>query len=124
MQTSVRHPKVAEGAKQVEAADEKAGREPCVMPEPVCSDDQGESAEQPSDRAEVQEQRNESSDRSPYPRVGLKELLKRSNREPLDQDAVNHRYAASDVSGHCQGSVAPVHDHTPLYGIWLTAWPE
>src|SRR5262245_42466943 len=66
---AARYPKVSDSAIQVEAANEQAGREPCVLPEPACCGHQGQSAEEPADRTEMQEQRRESSDRSGYPRV-------------------------------------------------------
>ena len=67
--TAARRPKVADSAIQVEAADEQASREPGVLLEPTCSGDQCQSAEEPADRAEMQEQRHEPSDRSGYPLV-------------------------------------------------------
>jgi hypothetical protein len=61
---TARRPKVAESTKKVEAANEYTSCEPCVLLEAVCSGDQGEPAEEPADRAEMQEQRHEPSDRS------------------------------------------------------------
>src|SRR5262249_48130150 len=113
---AARYPKVTDSAIQVEAANEQAGCEPCVLPEPACCGHQGQSAEEPADRAEMQERRRESSDRSGYPRVRKKKLLERSDHKPPDQDAVKNRYAASDDARHPQSSVLPFHDHTPLYG--------
>src|ERR1700730_7418129 len=89
------HPKVAESAIQVETSNEQASREPCVLLEPHCRGDRGESAEEPGDRAEMQERQHVPSDRSGYPLVREKQRLERSDHEPLDQDAMNHRYAAS-----------------------------
>ena len=70
--TAARPPKVAESAKQVGAANEQASREPGFPIEPDCSGDQGEAAEEPDDRAEMQEQRHEPCDRSGRPPVGEK----------------------------------------------------
>jgi hypothetical protein len=44
----------------------------------------------------MQEPWHEPSDRSGDPLVGEKQRLQRSDHESLGQDAVNHRYAASD----------------------------
>ena len=70
--TTARRPKVAE-VEQVGAADEQARRQPRLLLERVCSDDQGEAADEPVERAELQEQRHEPSDRSGDPPV--RELL-------------------------------------------------
>src|SRR5262249_26688243 len=113
---AARYPKVGDSAIQVEAANKQAGCEPCVLPEPACCGHQGQSAEEPADRAEMQERWRESSDRSGYPRAREKKLLKGPDHKPWDRDAVNHRYAASDAPRHAQSSVLPFHDHTPLYG--------
>src|SRR5712692_2103417 len=101
---AARHPKVAERAIQVETSNEHASREPCVLLEPECSGDQDESAEEPGDRAEMQEPWHEPSDRSGHPLVREK-----SDHEPLDHDAVNHCYGASDDPSQSQGSVLPSH---------------
>src|ERR1700730_7581670 len=113
-----RSPKVAESAEQIGAADEQARRELGVAIEPDGSGDQGEAAQEPDDRAEMQEPRHQPSDRSGYPPVAEKKRLDRSHHEPLGQDAVNHRGSASDDSRQPQGSVLPIHDHTPLYGAY------
>jgi hypothetical protein len=113
--TTARPPKVTESAIQVEAANEQAGRQPHVPLKPN-GDDQGQSAEEPTDCAEMQEPRHEPPDRSGDPLVREKKLLKRFDHKPLDQNAVNHRDAAADDPGHCQGCVLPIHNHTPLHG--------
>src|ERR1700730_5981954 len=107
---AARHPKVAERAIQVETSNEQASREPCVLLEPECSGHQGESAEEPGDRAEMQEPRHEPSERSGHPLV----RKKRPDHEPLDHDAVKHRYGASDAPSETQASVLPSHAHTFL----------
>jgi hypothetical protein len=89
-----------------------------------CSSDQGESAEEPVERAELQEYRHEPSDRGGCPLVREKERLNRSDHKPLGQDAVSNRYAVSDDPGHRQGSVLPIHDHTPLYGKMANELPQ
>ena len=113
---AARPPKVTESAKQVEAADEHAGREPRVPLQPPCGGNQRQSAEEPADGAEVQEQRHQPSDRRVYSPVGERELLKRLDHQSLDEDAVDHGHTASYDSSHCQRDVLPIHDRTPLYG--------
>src|SRR5260370_29348316 len=100
---AARHPKVAERAIQVETSNEQASREPRVLLEPECSGDQGESAEEPGDRAEMQEPRHEPSDWSGHPLVRETDRIE-SDHDPLDQDAVNHRYGASDDPSQSPGS--------------------
>src|ERR1700730_247414 len=73
--TTARRPKVAESAIQVRAADEQGSRESCVRREPVCGGDQGEPAEEPVERSEVQEPRHEPSDRRAHPSVREKKRL-------------------------------------------------
>jgi hypothetical protein len=113
-----RPPKIAESAEQVGAADEQARRAPGVLVEPDGRGDQGEAAQEPDDRAEMQEQRHQPSDYRGCPPIVEKKRLDRSHHEPLGQDAVNHRGSASDDSRQPQGSVLPIHDHTPLYGTY------
>src|SRR6266446_1073675 len=107
--STARRPKVAERPIQIGAADKQAGREPCVLLEPDCCGDQGESAEKPVERAEMQQPRHDPSDRSGHPFVREKKRLEWPDHQPLDQDAVNHRYAASDGPSQSQGSVLPSH---------------
>jgi hypothetical protein len=106
---AARHPKVPDRAIQVETSNEQASCEPCVLLEPESSGDQGESAEEPGDRAEMQKPRHEPSDRSGRALVREKERLERSAHEPLDHDAVNHCYGASDDPSQSQGGVLPRH---------------
>src|SRR5262245_12156805 len=62
----------------------------------------------------MQEQRHESFDRSRYPLVREKKLLKWSDHKPLGQDAVKYRHTAPDNPGHSQGSILPIRAHTRL----------
>ena len=62
------------------------------------------------------EQRHHPSDRGGCPPVALEKRLDRPHHEPLGQDAVNHGGSGADRSRQPQGSVLPIHDHTPLYG--------
>jgi hypothetical protein len=64
----------------------------------------------------MQEQRHQPSDRRAYSPVGERKLLKRLDHQSLNEDAVDHGHAASYDPSHCQRSVLPIHDHTPLYG--------
>jgi AcrR family transcriptional regulator len=113
---AARPPKVAESAKQIEAADKYAGREPRVPLQPPCGSDQGQSAEEPGDGAEVQQQRHQPSDSCAYSPVCEREILKRPDHQSLNEDAVDHSHTASYDPSHCQRSVLPIHDHTPMYG--------
>jgi hypothetical protein len=113
---AARPPKVTESAKQKEAADEYAGREPRVPLQPSSGGDQSQSAEEPADRTEMQQQRHQPSDGYAYSPVGERQFRKRPDHQSLNEDAVDHGRAASYHPGHCQRSVLPIHDHTPLYG--------
>src|SRR5206468_600114 len=72
------------------------------------------SAEEPSDRTEMHEARDEPSERSAHPFVREKKRIERPDHEPLDQDAVYDCYGASDNPSQSQGSVLPSHLNTPL----------
>src|SRR5260370_35313876 len=67
--TTARPQKVSERAQQIEAAHAQANCKPGILLGQACSDDQGQSAEEPADRTEMQERRHEPLDRTCHPLV-------------------------------------------------------
>src|SRR6266481_3931899 len=110
---TARGPKIDDSTKQVRTANEQTARKPGILLEPVCSGDQDQSAEEPSDRAEVQEQRNQPSGPSGYPLICEGKFLKRSNHETLDPNAVHHCHTSPYDSGYCERHVLPSDLHAP-----------
>ena len=114
-------PKVAKGPKQIRASDEHGRREPRLTTEGGGGDDQGQTAQEPIERAEVQKARDQPPDRRRDP--PFRQTFERRDHQSLRQDAVDHRHAASDRPGRGERGVVRIHlripDHTPLYGTYM-----
>jgi hypothetical protein len=108
--TAARYPKVGDCAIEVGAPDEQTCRELGAMFEPGCRRDQGKSADDPIERAELKESCQEPSTRSGH-RDG--KLLQRPDHPPLDDDAVSHRDTDSNDASSGQGYIVQIHDLTP-----------
>jgi hypothetical protein len=115
---TARGPKIDDSTEQVRTANEQTARKPGILLEPVCSGDQNQSAEESSDRAEVQEQRNQPSGPSGYPLICEGKFLKRSNYETLDPNAVHHCHTSPYDSGYCERHVLPSDFHAPVPPGW------
>ena len=110
-------PKVAKGPKQIRAADERGRREPRLKIEGDCGDEQSQTAQEPIERAEVQEARYQPPNRRCDPPI--RQAFERRDYQSLCQDAVNHCHAASDYPGRGERGVVRIHVHTPLYGTGI-----
>jgi hypothetical protein len=95
---AARRPQVRDSAEHVKAAHERTECELRVAAQPDRRANEGETAQEPGEGAQMQEQRHEPVRRRRHPTVRGDELPDRLDHPALDQDAMDHRHEAADPS--------------------------
>jgi AcrR family transcriptional regulator len=121
--SAARRPEISRYTIEVRGANDCAGYKPRLASEPVGSGDKGQSANEPHERAEVQEYRYKSDDRPAHASCFPGHPAQRRDHIALRQNTMNHRHCATNDARQHQNQIAHLHVHTPLYGTIANELP-